>query len=130
MLLVLDANVLLEGLCNPQSSSGRLIDAVMREQVSLAWTEAVIDDYATLLGHDAFEIDYTRADKLLTFFQETGKRIDPSGKFNLTLPVVGDTQYYCCAVDADCPLVTNNLKHYPANGPVEIMDPARVLFRD
>lgn len=129
MLLVLDANVLVEGLCNPLSSSGRLLDAVLREQVTLAWTEAVIDDYATLLGHESFQIDFTRADKLLTFLQENGKQVEASGKFNLSLPVAGDTRYYCCAVDADCPLVTNNVNHYPNNGPVEIMDPARVLFR-
>ncbi len=130
MLLVLDANVLIEGLSNAQSSSGRLLNGVLREQVTLAWCDEIMYDYAVVMGYEGFALDATRADKLLAFIQENGKKVNLSKKFGLALPDTGDTAYYCCAADAACPLVTGNINNFPMNGPVEIMNPARVLFED
>lgn len=127
--VVLDANVLIEGLARPNSSSGRLLDGILAERVSVAWCDEIMNDYALTLGYDAFGLDASRADKLLDFLKETGEKVDLSGRYGLTLPAAGDTPYYCCAADGGYPLVTGNRNHYPGNGPVEILDPARVLFK-
>lgn len=129
MRVVLDANVLIEGLARPQSSSGRLLDGILNERVSIAWCDEIMNDYAVTLGWEGFGLDPTRADKLLAFFKETGEQVALSGRYGLTLPAVGDTPYYCCAADSGYALVTGNRSHFPANGPVEILDPARVLFK-
>ncbi|MCB1737433.1 MAG: PIN domain-containing protein [Gammaproteobacteria bacterium] len=129
MRVVLDANVLIEGLTRPQSSSGRLLDGILSERVRVVWCDEVMDDYAVVLGFDAFGLDAGRADKLLAFFKETGEKVQLSGRYGLKLPAAGDAPYYCCAADSGYPLVTGNRNNYPANGPVEIADPARVMFK-
>lgn len=127
--LVFDTNVLVSGLLTPGGPPGRLLRAFHDLQVQAVICEAIIAEYAKVLNRRRFPFAGPIARDVVTHFVAHGRWIDELEHPGLTLVDAGDQPFYDCAYSAACPLVTGNRKHFPTDGPVEVLTSREAVER-
>ena len=130
MILVLDTNVLVSGLLSAENPPGRILDLVRLGSVRLAVDDRILAEYEDVLARPRFRsyfsneekqrvMGYIRADSLAVV---CGTAVEG-------LPDPSDAPFAETALAARAPLVTGNLKHFPARicEGIRIITPADFL---
>ena len=114
MKLVLDTNILVSGLLSPSGPPGRIVDALQTGRISPVVDDRILAEYSDVLKREKFSrwIAKWEAEAVLQFFESEG--IPISSPITITdLPDPSDAPFLESALEADVPLVTGNLKHFP-----------------
>lgn len=113
MRIVLDTNVLVSGLHNPDGAPGRIVDLVMGGKVQLLYDDRILGEYLDVLACPELKIDSSLAQAVVGYIRLAGERITA-----LPLPADGlpdpvDLPFAEVAISgaADA-LVTGNAKHF------------------
>ena len=113
MKLVLDTNVLISGLLNPQGTPGTILFQLKQSDWKVLWDERIFSEYQGVLGRSKFNFTPSRIHDLLQAIQGHGVRIFPQG-LDLTLPDPDDLPFLEVAVAGGADfLITGNLKDFP-----------------
>jgi uncharacterized protein len=113
MIVVLDTNVLVSALLQPQGPPGQIALWVAAGDPTLAYDSRILDEYREVLGRAKFRFDPDRVEALLEQILRgtpvvarplPGRLPDPDDEPFLEVAL---------AAGARC-LVTGNLQHYPA----------------
>jgi putative PIN family toxin of toxin-antitoxin system len=133
MRVVIDTNVLVSGIINPHGGPGRIIDALLAEQLSLLFDDRTMGEYREVLMRPAFSFPREDVETLLDFIEFSGERISAVTAAGVILPDADDLPFLEVAIagSADA-LVTGNTKHFkPLRGShqVRICSPADFLER-
>ena len=113
ILIVLDTNVLVSGMLNPNGSPGKIIDLLMGNQIQAAYDNRILGEYEEVLARPELRITPAKALTTIDHIEISGKLIEPK-----VLPKEGYTDpddimfaevFITSNADA---LITGNLRHY------------------
>lgn len=130
--IVLDTNVLVAGMLNPQGPPGRILDLLVAGEISLLYDDRILGEYRAVLARNKFDFDPAAVTDLLERLITRGMPV-ASRPLDIVLPDADDLPCLEVATSghADA-LVTGNLRHFPAPAtgidfPIE--EPARFVDR-
>jgi len=83
MRVVIDTNVLVSGVMNPQGPPGRIVDEVLAGAFTVLYDDCIMSEYREVLARPAFGFPLTDVDALLDFVEMTGEPVT-----GLRLPIV------------------------------------------
>lgn len=115
MKAVVDTNVLVSGTINVQNAPGRIVDMIRTKTLQLVVDDRILAEYQSVLLSKRLRkwVSEDDARNLLSFlFLDTEHIV--STVFLQGLPDPGDIPFLEVAITAKVPLVTGNLKHFPA----------------
>lgn len=113
MKIVIDTNVLVSGLLNPNGPPASVMNLVVNSRIRLLYDNRIMQEYVEILQREKFGFNAGSADALISFFLSEGEFIaaDPVAiKFKDE-----DDRMFCEVMTsgrADF-LVTGNLSHFP-----------------
>jgi uncharacterized protein len=129
---VFDTNVLVSGILTPHGPPGRIVDWIQQESVRAVVDERCLAEYEEVLKRPELGLPPAEVDIFLTRLRKNSLRveIDPEETV-LGLPDPDDAQFLECAIAAGCPLVTGNVRHFPAkfSRGIEVFTPAEFVRR-
>ncbi len=116
MRAVVDTNVLVSGLINPQHAPGRIVDLLRTGVLRLTVDDRILAEYqSVLLGVRLRRwVSEEDARDLLAFLFLDCEHVVAS-VYVQELPDLGDVPFLEVAITANVPLVTGNMKHFPEN---------------
>ncbi|NJK90715.1 MAG: putative toxin-antitoxin system toxin component, PIN family [Blastochloris sp.] len=110
---VFDTKVLVSGLLNPQGPPGRLLDALLRGDLLLAWDDRIMEEYREVLQRKKFGFHAGEVSALLDEFS-FHQQVNPKPWQGMSLPDPSDLPFVEVAASLNDPvLVTGNGKHFP-----------------
>ena len=107
MKIVLDTNVIVSGLLNPEGSPGRVVDLFLAREVDLLVDDRMLAEYRAVLARRKFGFDPADISDFLDLVEADATKIN-APPLKLTLK---DEAEVAVAADADF-LVTGNNRHF------------------
>lgn len=122
MLAVVDTNILVSALLRANTPPAAVVGAIGRQLLTPVVCDAVMREYAAVLPRPHFGFAAADLRELLVLIEQLAAWVDvPAYTGTPTLPDVADWPFVACALAAGCPVVTGNLKHFPARLGVRVM---------
>ncbi len=114
MNAVIDTNVLVSGLLNPNGAPGRIVDQLRTGQLRPVIDDRILDEYVRVLRRPYFERYFTRLDRehLIEYLTRNSEYTIATVRCE-GLPDPHDAPFLETALTAAVPLVTGNKKHFP-----------------
>jgi len=132
MRAVVDTNVLVSGLINPDGPPGKIVDWLRGGGLELVVDDRILREYADVLRRPYFVRYFIPAerDEVLRYLALNTHHV-VCVVHAPDLPDPKDVPFYEAASTAGVPLVTGNKKHYPARAgtTVVVMTPADFVAR-
>lgn len=130
MRIVADTNVLVSGILSAQGPPGWVVEAFLSGELDLAFDGWIRSEYEEVLRRHELSLNRVRVRELLDGIDRFGFEVTALPWPHL-LPDPDDAHFLAVADLLDCPLVTGNLKHYPAagRGGVVVLSPRQFLNR-
>lgn len=129
MRVVVDTNVLVSGIINPNGPPGRVVDCIVSLTLTPLFDDRILSEYPDVLLRPVFGFRHNDVHALLNFIEFSGEQIT-AGPVNLVLPDPDDLPFIEVAIAglADA-VITGNIKHFnPARRHgVSVLTPAAVL---
>jgi len=129
MLAVIDTNVLVSASINREGTPGQLVAKIRLLALTPVVSAAILDEYADVLRRPRFNFPQDWVDDLLTDMAALALHVRPANIAVADLPDPDDAPFIATALAAGCPIVTGNVRHFPAEWGVEILGPAQCLAR-
>lgn len=116
MKIVIDTNVLISGMLNPSGPPGRIVDLLRSGTLRVVVDDRILSEYTDVLRRRYF----------LRYFRESEREdvieyLSRNSHYTLSrivahdIPDQGDVPFLEIALSEGVPLITGNLKHYPAH---------------
>jgi putative PIN family toxin of toxin-antitoxin system len=113
MRVVLDTNVLLSACLKPSGLEAQVVGQALRGEIQACVTQAILDEYADVLGRDKFRAVRERAELLLGGIAGCALRVETSETLSAASDE-DDNRFLECAAAARADyVITGNLRHYP-----------------
>jgi len=125
--LVIDTNVLVSGLLNPNGAPGQLVEKLVQGQIIPVYNHEILAEYSTVLRRKKFGFDPEDINALLDYLRTEGQPIVQTLETDPDLPDPDDLPFYVCAKILNCPVVTGNTRHFPPNKSITVWNPAQAL---
>ncbi len=130
MIIVLDTNVLMSGLITADHPPGRIGDLLRAGAVRLAVDDRIMAEYEDVLARPRFRRYFAPEEKerVMGFIRADSLPV-VCGNAIEGLPDEKDAPFAETALAAGAPLISGNLKHFPAGalGGVRVMTPVEFL---
>jgi putative PIN family toxin of toxin-antitoxin system len=113
MRIVLDTNVLVSGLLNPDGAPGRLLDLILVGELQVLYDDRILAEYSDVLERPQFSFppDLTRA--IVGYFRLSGESVTALPLPFETLPDPDDTPFAEVTISGKADvLVTGNQRHF------------------
>lgn len=121
-LAVVDTNVLVSALLKPTSVPALVAQALRRNVLVPVVCADIMDEYRAVLSRPKLGLAATDVAELLQLLGVQARWVQLSAyPAILRLPDPADWPFIGCAAAAQCPVITGNLKHFPAVLGVEAM---------
>ena len=128
MNVVLDTNVLMSAVLTPDGPCARILDLVLDGMLMLQADARILAEYTDVLRRPEFRLPAEDTTRLL---EALAAPLDLVAAFPLAsrLPDPDDLPFLEVAAATGSPLVTGNIRHYPAavRGGVAVLSPADLL---
>lgn len=113
MKIVLDTNVLISGLLNPDGIPGFIVRQVASGYIELVYDYRIIAEYENVMSRPKFHIAQQNITDLIEQIKANGQHTSPL-PLDLSIPDPEDLKFLEAAVSSGALyLVTGNLKHFP-----------------
>jgi len=127
---VVDTNVFVSGLLNPQGPPGRIVDAILAGGIIVLYDDRTLAEYREVLARPAFDFESADVAALLDYLEAAGEAFSPLPSAAV-LPDRDDLPFLETALagEADA-LITGNPRHFkPVKGrhSVTILSPASAV---
>ena len=113
MRVVIDTNVLISGLINPDGKPAMIINLLLLKKIKILYDNRILKEYRNVLLRERFGFSEELVDSLIEFIKTEGKFVtsepikieisDESDKKFLEVAISGKANY----------LITGNTKDYP-----------------
>lgn len=131
MRVVLDTNVLVSGLLNPDGNPGRVLDLFLAGEITLVVDDRILSEYRAVLGRRKFGFDPSDISAVMDQIEVESVRVT-APPLDVLLPDANDLPFLEVAVAGDAEtLVTGNARHFkkPRGGLLAIEGPAEFIRR-
>lgn len=129
MKIVIDTNVLVSGLLKPHGPPGRIVDALLRGDLTLLYDARILDEYREVLARPHLGLTTDWVEDVLIYLEASGDYVTASKVFS-ALPDPDDAMFLEVAHSGNAPvLVTGNQRHFPPRlaPPVRVLTPREFL---
>ena len=111
--IVLDTNVLVSAVITPFGSPARILDSILRGNITLLFDDRIMIEYRQILKRKKFNLDNELVDDILGYIETIGKHVI-APPFKIKVKDDSDLPFIETAIagPADA-LVTGNKKHFP-----------------
>ena len=127
MKAVLDTNVLVSGLLSHAGPPGKLVDAIETGLLVPVLSDSILFEYLDVLLRPKFGFERERIIVLMETLYLSGILVDELVIDTSEFIDVHDVPFYAVAMQENSVLITGNLKHFPLDGPVEVLSPRLAL---
>lgn len=132
MRIVLDTNVLVSGLHNPNGAPGRIVDLILGARIQVLYDDRIIAEYLDVLARPQLAIEPSLAQAIVGHIRLSGEQVMALPLHKDALPDPDDLPFAEVAITGEADvLVTGNMKHFSklkARG-VTVLSPAQCLER-
>lgn len=112
MRIVLDTNVLVSGLLNPDGNPGRVVDLFLAGEVTLLVDDRILAEYRAVLPRPKFGFDESSVSDLLNLIEAEGVRVTAQ-PLGIAVPDARDLPFLEVAVEGEArAIVTGNARHF------------------
>lgn len=129
MRAVIDTNVLVAALINPEGTPARVIDEIRAQTLRPVLGQAILEEYRAVLTRPHFGFSPDTVDDLIEDMVALALSMSPAKLDASILPDPDDAPFIATALAAACPIVTGNSRHFPPECGVEILTPAQCPSR-
>lgn len=113
MKIVLDTNVLVSALLNPNGVPAGILSLIINGKIQLLYDNRIMNEYEDVLNRDTFQFDSEAISDLLEFLKSEGEYVSAE-PISLQLPDDGDRPVYEVGNTGNAAaIVTGNRSHYP-----------------
>jgi putative PIN family toxin of toxin-antitoxin system len=110
--IVLDTNVLVSGLLNPDGNPGRVVDLFLAGEVTLLVDDRILAEYRAVLPRPKFGFDASSVSDLLDLIEAEGVRVTAQ-PLGIALPDARDLPFLEVAIAGEAEaIVTGNARHF------------------
>ena len=130
MIVVVDTNVLVSGLLSAHGAPARVLDLLTTSELRTAYDDRIAAEYRQVLSRPRFGFHPEAVAHLLDYLFAEGSPL-VARPLPAALPDLTDQPFWEVAAEAAAPLVTGNLKHFPAEmrTSIELLTPAALIER-
>jgi putative PIN family toxin of toxin-antitoxin system len=128
---VVDTNVLVSGLLSPSGNEALIILAAHQGLVRPCLSEAILQEYATVLARPKFSFPPDEIAALIAMLRRNGELFHPEAS-SVASPDPGDTKFLQCAYAAHADfIITGNKRDFPdaPYGSIDIVSAGELLGR-
>ncbi len=112
MKVVIDTNVLVSGLLNPQGAPGRIVELLLGKKIECIVDDRILSEYRSVLNYSKFPFSEQEINTLMEFITNFGIHI--TSKISVRLPDPSDEPFAEVAKTANADaLITGNTRHFP-----------------
>ena len=132
MRIVLDTNVLVSGLLNPDGTPGRIIDLLLGDLIEVLYDDRILGEYQDVLTRPELAIDRSFSQSIISYIRLSGERVTALPLAADTLTDPDDLPFAEVANSGGAEaLGTGNLKHFSglSEHGVLVLSPAQFLKR-
>jgi putative PIN family toxin of toxin-antitoxin system len=132
MRIVLDTNVLVSGLHNPNGAPGRIVDLILAGRIRVLFDDRILTEYLEVLSRPQPGIERSAANAFIGYIRLAGEGIIAPPLPKNLLPDPDDLPFAELAIAAQAEaLVTGNAKHFLPlkETAVTVLSPAECLER-
>ncbi|HUW11721.1 MAG TPA: PIN domain-containing protein [Anaerolineae bacterium] len=128
MIVVVDTNVLVSGLLSAHGAPARVLDLLTTGDLQAAYDDRIVAEYRQVLARPRFGFHPEAVAHLLDYLFIEGLPL-VARPLPALLPDLADQPFWEVAVEAAAPLITGNLKHFPAEvcPGIEVLAPATFI---
>jgi putative PIN family toxin of toxin-antitoxin system len=129
--VVLDTNVLVAGLLNPNRPPGRILDYTLGGDLMALVDDRILAEYRLVLPRRKFDFDAADVTDVIFFMEHESERV-VARRLSMVLPDPRDLPFIEVALSGSADaLITGNIRHFRAVAElgVSIEMPARFLER-
>ena len=129
MRIVLDTNVLVSGLLNPDRNPGRVVDLFLAGEVILLVDDRILTEYRAVLHRPKFAFDASSVSALLDLIEAESERVTAQ-PLAIVLPDARDLPFLEVAVAGEAEaIVTGNARDFKQSerSPVRVEAPAAFI---
>jgi putative PIN family toxin of toxin-antitoxin system len=113
MRIVLDTNVLISALLNPNGHPASIINLILSDELILLFDNRIMDEYRQVLSREKFNFDAALYEPLLDYISDNGIFV-VAQPFKSPHVDKDDAAFYEVALSAQADwLITGNTKHFP-----------------
>jgi uncharacterized protein len=113
MKIVLDTNVLVSGLLNPEGLPAKIINMLVNERLTIFYDNRILQEYKDVLGRSKFGFTADLIDPLIDFIRQTGQFVTADHIVE-HFDDEDDKKFLEVAESADADfLITGNKVHFP-----------------
>ncbi len=123
MNVVLDTNVLVSALWSADSKPAAIVNAVISGKHTACYDYRILEEYTNVLRRPKFGFSDWQVDWLMESMEKNGISVVPDPLPDLVFPDEEDRKFLEVAKFCFAPLITGNIRHFPA-------DPAVVTVAD
>ena len=130
MRIVLDTNVLVSGLLNPDGAPGRIVDLLLAGGLHLLYDDRILAKYLDVLERPYLGIQPAQSQAVIKYIRLSGERVAAGVLPENTLTDQDDLAFVEVAVTGAAEaLVTGNLRHFERvkNMGLKVLSPAEFL---
>ena len=106
---------------------GKLVDAIETGLLVPVFSEPILFEYLEVLLRPKFQFEREDIAVLMESLYLSGILVDELKIDTSEFNDVRDVPFYTAAIQENSVLITGNLKHFPLDGPVEVLTP-RLAF--
>ena len=131
IVVVLDTNVLVSGLLNPNGSPGKILDQIISSHIQVAYDDRILGEYEEVLSRPELHIRPSRSFAVIGHIELSGKYVTAESLSTEGYPDPDDIMFAEVLIASNAnALVTGNLRHYhplvqrkmPVYSPVQFLE--------
>lgn len=128
MRVVVDTNGLVAGVLSPSGPPGWIVEAIFAGDIDPAFDGAIRAEYEDVLRRRELSLRPDRVAALLEVLDRFGLEVTVP-PWPEELPDQDDAPFLAVAAGVGCPLVTGNLRHFPARarGSIAVLSPRQFV---
>jgi len=115
LIVVLDTNVLVSALWTPNGKAAYIVNQVIVGKLKLCHDYRILTEYRDVLRRPKFKFSAWQVDFLMETIERDGISVSPPPQLNVPFSDESDRMFYEVAEYCNAPLVTGNLRHFPAD---------------
>ncbi len=127
MQAIVDTNVFVSAFLTPGGTCHRVLLALRAGRFTLVCSDRIVEEYGEVLRRPHLRIDPELISETLTLIESECLRVSDGAAPNDALPDPDDAVFIALARRLGCPVVTGNMRDYPAALGVRAVLPAQWL---
>jgi putative PIN family toxin of toxin-antitoxin system len=112
--VVIDTNVIVSALLNPDGAPARVLALFLNDNVEACYDARILHEYREVLSRAKFPFESADVESLISSFETRGIVIAAESAEG-TFTNESDRKFFEVAKTADAILITGNSKHYPSD---------------